>query len=230
MPKFVTNQNIEIDLELASVGDRIVAFLIDLLIMIGYSLLVAIVIGGTSGGALMFIFYVPLLFYSLVFEVFGQGQSPGKRARKIKVVKLEGSTPSIGSYLLRWMFRLIDVYTFYGGIGVIVIASSKNGQRVGDMVAGTTVIKVRDIGSAQAFAMRVPQEHVVKFPVAKMLTDDQIELMKKALGMHKNHGNSDGIRQLTVKLKEKLSIESDQNDVDFLNTVIDDYEHLANYS
>ncbi len=230
MPKFVTNQNIEIDLELGSVGDRIVAFIIDGLIMAAYVLFVFFIVGGFSaGGSTVFFLLIPLMFYSLLFEVFGHGQSPGKRARNIKVVKLDGGTPTIGGYLLRWMFRIIDVYIFYGGIGVMMIAISKNGQRIGDMVAGTTVIKVRNIGSVQAFTMRVPQDHKISFPVVKMLTDNQIELMKKAISMHKNHGNHEGIRQVSQKLKGKLNIESDLNDLDFLNTVIDDYEHMANY-
>ena len=230
MPKFVTNQNIEIELELASVGDRIVAFIIDALIMIAYMFLMGIIVGGVNAdGFTIFILGVPLFFYSLLFEVFGHGQSPGKRVRNIKVVKVLGSTPSLGGYILRWMFRLVDIYLLYGGIGTVTIAASKNAQRIGDMVAGTTVIKVREIGSAQAFAMRVPEDHKVKFTSAKMLSDNQIELMEKALAMHKTHGNKQGIEKLAIKLKQKLSVESDLNDLDFLRAVIDDYEYQANY-
>ena len=231
MPKFVTTQNIEIELELASVGDRIVAFIIDTLIMGAYMILMGIIVGGmASDGFALFVLSIPLFFYSLLFEIFGQGQSPGKRARNIKVVKVLGSAPSLGGYLLRWMFRLVDIYLFYGGIGIVAIAASKNGQRIGDMVAGTTVIKIREIGSAQAFAMRVPESHEVKFPSAKMLTDNQIELMNKALAMNEEHGNKEGIQQLARKLKEKLRTESDLNDADFLRAVIDDYEYQANYT
>ena len=121
MSKFVTNQNIEIELELGSLGERIVAFLLDALIIfcfiIGMSILAA-QIGVVDW--FTFLFYIPLMFYSLAFEYFGNGQTPGKRAMNIKVVKLDGSTPTISSYLLRWLFRLIDIY-FYGAVAVISI-------------------------------------------------------------------------------------------------------------
>ena len=229
MPKFVTNQNIEIDLELGSLGDRILAFLIDAVIIGAFTIGITLAIAQTgSDGWIIMLFFIPVMFYSFVFEYFGNGQSPGKRAMNIKVVKLDGTTPTIGSYLLRWLFRLIDIYTLYGGVSVLSIIATKNGQRLGDLVAGTTVIKVRKVGSILEHNKNINTDHVIQFPEVKMLNDSQIELMKKALEMRKNGFNKEGVTKLAEKLKEKLNVETDMPDVKFLYTIIADYEYLVN--
>src|SRR5690606_22996770 len=141
MTKFITNQNIEIKLEPAGLGDRIIAFLIDLLIIFFYGMLAAIIVSN-------FVFYssvilfVPILFYFLLFEIFTNGQSPGKKVREIKVVKLNGGSPTIFNYLLRWVLWPIDFF-IYGSVAIFCIIVTKNGQRLGDFAAGTTVIKQR---------------------------------------------------------------------------------------
>lgn len=231
MPKFVTNQNIEIDLELGSLGDRILAFLLDLLVMF----VLSVSIGGLLSyanleGWMIMLIYIPLMFYSFAFEYFGGGQTLGKRAMNIKVVKLDGTTPTIGSYLLRWLFRIIDLwlYPVVFAPAVISIIATKNGQRIGDLVAGTTVIKVRTVEAAQAFKSIAKDDHQVTFSQVKSLTDYQIELIKKALKMRKEGFNAEGVTILSRKIKDKLNIESEMPDVKFLYTIIADYEYLAN--
>lgn len=231
MPKFVTNQNIEIDLELGSLGDRIVAFIIDGLIMLALILSISGIISNLSIEEWMImLIYIPLMFYSLAFEYFGNGQTLGKRAMNIKVVRLDGSTPTIGSYLLRWLFRIIDIwlYPIVFAPAVISIIATKNGQRIGDMVAGTTVIKVRSVEAAQAFKSVAKDDHTLTFPGVKILNDDQIELIKKALKMRKEGYTQEGVTVLAQKIKDMLKVDSDLPDVKFLYTVIADYEYLAN--
>ncbi len=231
MPKFVTNQNIEIDLELGSLGERIVAFILDLLIIICFVIGMSTLVSQMDiGDWIQYLFYIPIMFYSISFEYFGNGQTPGKRALNIKVVKLDGSTPTINSYLLRWLFRIIDIYLYpvMFAPAVISIIATKNGQRIGDVVAGTTVIKLRNIGAAQAFKTNVKEDHNVTFSAVKMLKDDQIELIKKALKMRKEGYNQEGVSVLAEKIKSKLHIDSDLPDIKFLYTIVADYEYLAN--
>ena len=124
MTKFITNQNIEIQLELASLGDRILATIIDFFIMGCYALVAGLISSSTGGGeVLAFLIFIPLAFYSLLFEYFMHGQSPGKHVRDIKVVKLDGGAPGIGNYLLRWLIRPIDIL-FYGAVAVLTIIIS----------------------------------------------------------------------------------------------------------
>ncbi len=229
MSKFVTNQNIEIELELASLGERILAFFIDAIIIFFTILAIIGVISELDpDGWIVIAFIIPFMFYSLLFEYFGNGQSLGKRAMNIKVVKLDGTTPTVGSYLLRWLFRLVDIYVLYGGVSIISIIVTENGQRVGDLAAGTVVIKVSSANSGAILKSPAESDHVVTFPVVKQLTDQQIELMKKALEMRRKGFNKEGVASLAEKLKEKFQIETDLPDVKFLYTVIADYEHIAN--
>lgn len=226
MTKFITNQNIEIQLELASLGDRIVAFLIDALIMGAYAIFMSIIVGIAKIGTIAFIFYIPLMFYSITFEIFMNGQSPGKSAKEIKVVKLNGGAPTIGSYLLRWLFRPLDII-LYGAVAMVSIIVSKNGQRVGDMAAGTTVIKIKNRTSLKEIKT-VPREdgYVIQFPEVKRLNDKQMELIKQSLKMGDDGLNYQAISQLTEKIKTSLQIKSELPDVKFLYTILADYEHL----
>src|SRR5437899_11942611 len=118
-----TGQNVHLDYQLVSVGDRILATLIDVLVIIGYVLMWVIVFQSTGkpGTAIMILLGLPIMFYSISMEIFFNGQSIGKRTMNTQVLKLDGSTPSISDYLLRWMFRLVDVDIFMVGIAILTI-------------------------------------------------------------------------------------------------------------
>src|SRR4051812_48369965 len=119
--KINTTQNIELEFELASVGERIVAWLIDFIIFIAYFVIIGIALnsayelGQFIGNHLWLtiLFVLPFVFYNLLCEVFLNGQSLGKKLMNIKVISLDGQTASFGQYLIRWLFRLVDIYMFY---------------------------------------------------------------------------------------------------------------------
>ncbi len=228
MAKFITNQNIEINLELASLGDRILATIIDLLIIGCYMFFVTIITASLSvNSTLVFVFMLPAAFYSLLFEYFMHGQSPGKHVRDIKVVKLDGGAPSTSHYLFRWLLRPLDVFVIYGSIAILSIVLSKKGQRLGDMAANTTVIKVKrraSISSIKSF--KKEQDYHIQFPQVKRMSDKQIELIRQTLKMGSDGLNYDAISQLTTKVKDILHVNSELPDVKFLYTIIADYEHL----
>ncbi len=139
-----TTQNVFIEYTLASIGDRILAYLIDRIALIFYTVsLFALVAQANVNNIWVWIIFlgVPWLFYSLLFEILMNGQTPGKRVMSIQVVKLDGTPATIGSYLLRWIFALVDFYIMSGVVAVVCIAMGEKGQRVGDMVANTTVVK-----------------------------------------------------------------------------------------
>ena len=73
----------------------------------------------------------PWLFFNLAFEIFMNGQSPGKQVMKTKVVRLDGTPPTIGDYLLRWIFSFLDYYVLSGAIAVVIIAMGGKGSTVG---------------------------------------------------------------------------------------------------
>src|SRR5476651_227572 len=156
-----TSQNIEIDYEVAGLGERIIARIIDIGVFIGlfYAVYIIIIIfflsvftGLQSGGGqgvpvalivLGVIYSIAFIFYDLVSEIFFNGQSIGKYAAKIKVVSINGSRPTLGQFFLRWVFRLLDFGITFGIGAVISVAVSEKKQRIGDIIAGTTLIKTK---------------------------------------------------------------------------------------
>lgn len=225
MAKFITNQNIELKLELAGLGDRILAFMIDGAIIMSYALVIVGIIG-INDDVLISILFLPIMFYSLAFETLSHGQSPGKKVRNIKVVRLNGGSPTFANYLLRWLIRPIDIL-LNGAVAIATIIMTKNGQRLGDLVAGTTVVKAtRRVQFSDIKTVR-KESHEVQFPQVRRLNDRQINLIRKALQTRRDGHNGEGVTELANKIKEILQITTDLPDVKFLYTIISDYEALT---
>ena len=73
---------------------------------------------------LSFFVWFIFIFYSIAFEVFNNGQSLGKMAMKIRVIKASGGKPTFADYVARWMFRMVDVYLSLGALASILVTSS----------------------------------------------------------------------------------------------------------
>lgn len=227
MTKFTTNQNIEIKLELAGLGDRILAFLIDAVIMGFYAIFVASIVPTSEPYFIVLLF--PILLYPLLFEIFTNGQSPGKKVRNIRVVKLNGGSPTVFNYLLRWVMQPVD-FLIYGSVAVLCIIVTKNGQRLGDLAAGTTVIKERtSVKISDIASIKKTLDHTVTYPQVKRLNDKQAELIRRALNMRRDGLNETAADEVALKTKKFLQIETDAPNVKFLYTVLKDYEHLHSW-
>lgn len=227
-----TTQNVLIRYPVASIGDRILAFLLDRVILSIYLIvMIALFVNLDVREVWLWLILVvaPFLFYNLAFEIFMNGQSPGKHVMKIQVVKLDGTQPTIGSYLLRWIFAFVDLYLLSGAIAVIVIAATGKGQRLGDIVAGTSVIKLtakKEITADSVFIS--PEEHYAPvFPQVIQLESRDIELIRRALEAHKNFGNQQPVLMVTEKVKSLLGIRTELPPDQFLYTIVKDYHHLT---
>lgn len=230
--KVRTTQNVFIQYPIASIGDRILAFLLDRLILIGYTLFLVALFINTRFSVpwiWMVVIGIPWLFYHLLFEIFMNGQSPGKRSLKIKVVRMDGTPPTIGNYIMRWIFSFIDYYFFSGVVAVVVIAVGGKGQRLGDVVAGTTVVKMieqREITSSEIF-VTPDVAYVPTFSQVIQLTENDIELIQRALEVNRDHGNSQPLMVVTERIKSLLGIQTDLPPVKFLYTIIKDFNHIT---
>jgi uncharacterized RDD family membrane protein YckC len=227
-----TTQNVFIHYPIASIGDRILAHLLDRIILVAYSVVVIILLIRLDidpGWLLVILFGFPWLFYNFLFEVFMNGQSPGKRVMNIQVVRLDGTQPSVGDYLLRWVFSLIDFYILSGALAVIIIAMGGKGQRLGDVVAGTSVVKLiaaQEISASEIF-IAPDNEYSPSFPQVVQLSDKDIELIQRALEADRDFGNNQPAMIVTEKIKSLLGIQTDLPPVQFLYTVVKDFTHLA---
>ena len=225
MSKFITNQNIELQLVPAGLGERILAFVIDVLILGSYGLFL-VWLGSFTDRSNVIFFAVPAFFYSLLFEIFADGQSPGKKARNIRVVKINGGSPAFINYLLRWIMRPVD-FLLYGVPAILFIVFTENGQRLGDLAGGTTVVKTQESVYINDIKTYKDDNHRVIYPQVRRLSDKQIEMIREALHLKRDGYGSGGVPELTVKVKKILMVDDELPDVKFLYTIIRDYEYLA---
>ncbi|MFW5762452.1 MAG: RDD family protein [Cyclobacteriaceae bacterium] len=231
---FETSQNVMIDYPLASLGERILAFLLDFVIFIAYYLLMFLILTSIKidlefTNIVFIIAGLPIVFYHLICEAFFEGQSIGKKQMNIKVVKVDGQQPSLGAYIIRWIMRLVDIVIFFGGLAMLFIIVTAKGQRLGDLLAGTTVVKIdriKDI-SLHRKIDDVEDGYLVTFNQAIDLTDNDIEIIKQALRTYKNSGVREPVLAAEAKVKELLDVQSDLPPIKFLHTVIKDHNYLA---
>lgn len=235
-----TAQNIEVEYDVASLGDRIVGRIIDVLIQGAYVLIFMLIFfwGNYSGGAgnegvfviVFLVVLLPVLFYDLVMEQFFNGQSIGKKVMKIKVISLDGGQPTFSQYLLRWLFRLVD-FSLTGSLGALIsVAASENKQRIGDMVAGTTLIKTIPRTTLQHTLYVEPvqkPEYKAMYPDVIHLNDTEVQLIKDVLMNYQKTGNSVLLYQASEKIKQVLHIETQQEPRDFLYQLLTDYNHVV---
>jgi uncharacterized RDD family membrane protein YckC len=236
-----SSHNVQISYALASIGDRLLAYLIDSLILIAYIVIVLLSMGLLGGFqnlnsdllvVAIVIVGIPFLFYHLLFEVFMNGQSIGKKAMSVKVVNLDGSQPSLGNYLLRWILRPID-FSFYGAIAILCIALGKKGQRLGDMAAGTTVIslKMNKPYLQEHTLSKINQEYEPTFSEEiKVLSDQQINVIKRALTLYEKQGNQTPADSLAVKIRGQFNTQGPGHNVEYLDLLVKDYEYYESHA
>ncbi len=154
-----TPEQIELSLEIAGLGSRFVARVIDwlikwsILLVIG---LLAVVVGGLLGatlaaktlvsvlGMLVFaLFYSFLLGFDIYFEVRHNGQTPGKKYMGIRVLREGGAPMEFRSACVRNLIGIADFLPVFYLLGGLIVLLSPRGQRLGDMAAGTIVIRER---------------------------------------------------------------------------------------
>lgn len=231
-----TTQNVRITYEVAHAGDRGVAWLIDLAIMGLAALTATLVASAVSGEGDSWIFYViatPFFFlYTLVSEIAMKGQTLGKKAMSLQVVKLNGQEAQASDYFLRWAFRIIDIYLTVGAIAAIFVSTSKNGQRIGDLVAETTIIRhkpSRKMVLHEILSRYKLEKREVKFPQIRQMDEQEMLLVQKVLlrrNKYPNQAHKEIVNDLSSRLKKRLNISDEEAGKDnhqFLSLLIRDY-------
>ena len=226
-----TTQNVLIDYEVAGLGDRIGAFLLDALLTGAYYTILVLI--NTEVSELPYwlniILMLPAFLYHLLCEIFFNGQSLGKRQLHLKVVRLDGTQPGIGSYLLRWLLRPIDIW-LYGSVAIITILINGKGQRLGDMAGGTTVVKYK--ASQHTFEQQLYQPlqddgYEVQFPQVSRLSEQDIALIRETLRNYRLTANAQPVQIMADKAHELLGIQTNLPPLKLLHTLVKDYEHLS---
>ena len=238
-----TAQNVNIEYPVATIGDRVVATIIDLLIMTGYFIAAIFIfiwlLDLTDNSefyypvAYFVILYLPLFFYHLLCETFLNGQSFGKKILKMRVVKLDGTQAGIGSYFLRWIIAPIDIYFTYGSVGLITMLINGKGQRLGDLAANTTVVKLKAYAKLDDTILHTtPAQYDIKFPEVNLLSDKDIAIVKEVIDLNYKQPDLVMYERILHKTKEaierKTGISSSLHPLVFLDTLLKDYNYMHN--
>ena len=228
----ITGQYVRIDQTPASVGTRLLALAID------YTLLMLFIIGLAKLNEavhllpetwlIVLVFFI-IGFYSLMCEIFNNGQTVGKRLMHLRVTHVDGSEPTIGSYLLRWLLYPVDI-AFGGGLGLICVLVTKNHQRLGALAGGTMVIKEHDYRrlhvSLDEFDYLTKEYHPT-YPQAADLSLEQVDIITRTLQTY-NKERAVRIAQLSRKVVDTLRLPAGtQPDETLLRTLVRDYQYYA---
>lgn len=140
-----TPEGVALELTLAGVGSRIWAQVLDSLIKLVAILVVFVAVAGAFDqlAIAITIVIVITLGYDIALETRMNGQTPGKRAAKIRVVMEDGSPVTFRTVVVRNLLRLVDALPTAYGVGLVLVFTTKKAQRLGDLAAGTIVVKER---------------------------------------------------------------------------------------
>ncbi len=235
-----TTQNVTIEYELAALRERFFALMIDQIIMVFLWLgLIFVFINALGIGSEFFqqmIYTFPLWFtlvYTLSCEAFLDGQTIGKRTQKIKVVRVDGENISLSDLLLRALFLLMDYLATLGALGALFISTTERRQRLGDMAAGTTVIKIgaerrfdlSDILNIQTLGNYTPQ-----YPQVRQLSEEDMLFIKSVIlryQQYRNLSHEESVKELFYHLRQVLDIQIELRSatamIDFFKILIKDY-------
>ncbi len=249
-----TPENVAFGYHVAGIGSRFLAALIDTLIIIALQIFFT-VLGLLLARLLLpegtleldtdnpFFAWIIGIFglisfaffwgYYIFFEMLWNGQSPGKRRAKLRVIRVDGTPITLTESIIRNLVRLIDFLPAYYGVGVVTMFVNDQSRRLGDLAAGTLV--VREEGAPvtlESLAARATEPQLVYRPIApdlgplpvEMLTPQDLQLLEDFHARRNQLANHDVLgRRILQKLLERMSLppkEYDRWETDRLLTLI----------
>lgn len=201
----------------------------------------------------LFIF-IPFTLYYLLSEIFMDGQTLGKKIVKIKVRNLSGNAPSLDQYIIRNLFRLIespamifavlayltqvDRISSFGFmlfvlcpavIPLVFLIKTKYNQRLGDVVANTIVISSK---KSQPLTNTIFREitdanYQVQFPQIMRINDKDLNKIKDLLDRATQNIDVTLADRVAERIQQVLGIQTQMNSLEFLETILNDYNYLA---
>ncbi|MDR1173139.1 MAG: RDD family protein [Bacteroidales bacterium] len=220
-----TTQNIRLEYETASIGERFAAAVLDRLILYFWLMIWFLLIGTNHIGFsiwLTIIIYAPYLFYFLLCELLLNGQSPGKRIMSVRVAKIDGTVPSFGDYFLRWVFRLVD----NAAVAIVCMMFTIRCQRLGDLAAKTCVVRTK----SSTKLVKVPEvspDYLVTYDTATLLSDRDAALIAQIISNPATLRNKVGLKKLANKVKTITRTSSNAHDYMYLRRILEDYQYLS---
>jgi len=193
MYRVETPEGIDLEVQLAGPVPRVLAYSIDLLIrsvLIGIFSAVLLFLGKMGAGLFLVVSFLMEWFYPVFYEVYREGQTPGKRRMRLAAVNDDLTPITWDASMTRNLLRAADFLPFGYLLGLISICVGKNFQRLGDLAAGTIVIHQPAVQRIN----KLPEVSPVMPPV-NLTMEDQIAIV----GFTQRH------QQLTKARQEELA-------------------------
>jgi uncharacterized RDD family membrane protein YckC len=217
---FESAQHVQVEFELASSVQRMLASLIDVLILLLYIVVVLFAFGNfkmlEQFTLLGLVIKIPFVIY-FPFMEFAFGRSLGKMAMGLRIVSMEGERTGLREIMIRWVFRgdyvwlTADFFMFFwfgfGLVGFVICHTSDLGQRLGDSLAGTLVIRETSsmrFSLKQIHAIQQAEGYLPMYPEVIRFTDEDMILVKNTL-MRLNKGSNKEVQKFAAELSLKLS-------------------------
>lgn len=177
-----TPEQVELHYEIAGIGSRILAAIYDQAVIVAWTLAVFIVAAVTAsgGGARAFwwiLWGLGAFGYFIVFEAFRQGQTPGKRANGIRVVQVTGHPVTFGAAVARNLLRAADFLPAGYVLGSAMVMLHPSARRLGDLVAGTIVVRDRPEGTTEAEESGAESVSPARHLSGPLLTDEEFQVL-----------------------------------------------------
>ena len=182
-----TAEGIELELTLAGLGSRFTAALVDGIIRTAIMFALIFLLGQTGddgSGLLVALFFIMIFLvyfgYDVLFEVLASGQTPGKRWSRLRVVRLRGEAVGFTASLIRNVLRIVDFLPGGYIVGIVSMLVTRHNQRVGDLAAGTIVVRDRLTRAQAPEYASTPAPDVAGWDVSA-ITDDEMVTVERFL-------------------------------------------------
>lgn len=181
-----TPEHVVIDYEIAGLGSRSLAAIIDTAIIAG--LIVALLLTTAQAGPWLGRALLPLIGLALfallwgyfaLFEGFRDGQTPGKRWMGIRVIRDTGHPVTLREAAARNLLRIVDFLPPPYLLGILCIAFHPRGKRLGDLVAGTVVVRDQAVLAPVAVPDEATNSEATGAP---QLTDEEFRVLREFVG------------------------------------------------
>ncbi len=242
-----TPEQTSIEFPLAGIGSRFLALAIDLLLRFAF-ILVLVGIGGILGligmikaagtqwvvAALIVAYFFMDVGYFAFFESVWNGQTPGKRWTHLRVIKDSGRPIGVPDAILRNLMRTVDYLPSLYAAGVVSILISRQNKRLGDLVAGTVVVRenpLQGLASVWESSSSVPATAIGHFPPLSVEELQLIETFLERRGSLDSDVRRAMARQIADRIAESRSIpaESRADSEKFLEALAGQHRQSARF-
>ena len=228
------NQGVVLQYATANSAERLASWFLDYISLgiLLFVLAILLQLMHASEGIIMGSTTTLFFTYSLLLERLTGGRSIGKAIMGLRVVRLDGEELQFDDSFQRWIMRLIDGFFSLSAIAILSIEGSPRAQRLGDILADTTVVKAKNLRLSLLSLKSLDQlqEAPAKYPQASQLAEEQVLFIREALRRFQrkpNQSKKELVETLAQRIRLQLAIDDATREVPMLEQLVKDYVRLT---